>query len=89
MVWEGGAARLLSIPSLASSPTLCRFESQAPKQIACDIHKVMVDHFIESQTKVPEELILDFDAADDLCMAIKLDDIFIGTTKTIVFCRFI
>lgn len=51
---------------LASSSTLCRFENSANKQIAFDIHKILLDQFIISRTKEPEELILDFDATDDL-----------------------
>jgi len=51
---------------LASSPTLCRFENQATKQVAFDMHKAMIDQFIESRRETPEELILDFDATDDL-----------------------
>ena len=31
---------------LASSPTLCRFENAANKQIAFDIHKIIIDQFI-------------------------------------------
>lgn len=51
---------------LASSSTLCRFENSANKQITFDIHKILLDQFITSRTKEPEELILDFDATDDL-----------------------
>lgn len=55
-----------TIDTLASSPTLCRFENSVDKQIAFDIHKIILDQFITSRTKEPEELILDFDATDDL-----------------------
>jgi len=52
---------------LASSPTLCRFENAANRSVAWDIHKQMVETFIASyDKKIPEELILDFDATDDL-----------------------
>lgn len=51
---------------LASSPTLCRMEKKATKKIAVDIHKIMIDHFIESFDAPPKELILDFDATDDI-----------------------
>lgn len=51
---------------LASSPTLCRFENSVNKQIVLDIHKIILEQFITSRTKEPEELILDFDATDDL-----------------------
>jgi len=55
-----------STETLASSPTLSRFENKATKQIAFDIHKIMIDQFIESQSQPPKELILDFDATDDI-----------------------
>ena len=51
---------------LASSPTLCRFENKANRQIAVDIHKQMIETFISSYEKPPKELILDFDPTDDL-----------------------
>jgi Transposase DDE domain group 1 len=49
----------------ASSPTLCRFEARSDRKAAVDLHRVMVDQFIASFRKPPEELILDFDATDD------------------------
>jgi hypothetical protein len=51
---------------LASSPTLCRFENRADKTAAIAIHQVLVDNFIASFKKPPKELILDFDATDDV-----------------------
>ena len=51
--------------SLASSPTLCRFEARADRQTAIDFSKVLIETFINSFKKAPEELILDFDATDD------------------------
>jgi len=51
---------------LASSPTLCRFENKANRKIAVDIHKQMVEAFIASFKKPPKELVLDFDATEDL-----------------------
>jgi len=50
---------------LASSPTLCRLENRINRRAAWDMHKVLVDQFIASFEKTPEELILDFDATDD------------------------
>ncbi len=50
---------------LASSPTLCRFENRADRETAWEIHKVMVEDFIDSFKQPPQELILDFDATDD------------------------
>lgn len=51
--------------SLASPPTLCRFENRADRELAMSIHQVIVDKFIASFDTPPEELILDFDATDD------------------------
>lgn len=51
--------------SLASPPTLCRFENRADRDLAWKIHQVFVDKFIASFDTPPEELILDFDATDD------------------------
>jgi len=51
--------------SLASSPTLCRWENRADRETAWAIHRVMVDEFINSFERPPSELILDFDATDD------------------------
>ena len=50
---------------LASSPTLCRFENFADRQMCWDMSTVLVDVFIESFKKPPKEIILDFDATDD------------------------
>lgn len=51
---------------LASSPTLCRFENTANKAFAWVVHKQMIETFIASYKDAPEELVLDFDATDDL-----------------------
>lgn len=51
---------------LASSPTLCRFENLANQSVAWAIHKQMIEVFIASYQQAPKELILDFDATDDL-----------------------
>jgi hypothetical protein len=48
-----------------SSATLCRFENRADRQIAVKAHETMFQVFVESFTKAPEELILDFDATDN------------------------
>ena len=53
------------IESLASSPTLCRFEKQANRKIAYEMNKMLVEQFIQGHSKAPKELILDFDATDD------------------------
>lgn len=49
----------------ASSPTLCRMEQRADREVAGAIHGVIVDRFIASFATPPTELILDFDATDD------------------------
>lgn len=50
--------------SLASSPTLHRFEHFAKREEAVRLHELMVETFINSFDSEPEELILDFDATD-------------------------
>jgi len=52
--------------SLASSPTLNRFENVSDRGFAVSSTKAMVDIFIESYKTPPKELILDFDGTDDL-----------------------
>ena len=51
---------------LASSSTLCRWENRANRETARLIAEWMIERFIRSYKKAPEELILDFDATDDL-----------------------
>lgn len=51
---------------LASASTLCRFENRADRQTAWQIQEVLVDQFMASFKEAPSELILDFDATDDL-----------------------
>lgn len=51
---------------LGSSSTLCRLENWSHHHAsAIVIHQVIVEKFIESFERPPEELILDFDATDD------------------------
>lgn len=50
---------------LASSPTLCRFENSADRSTAIAAHKAMFSVFVQSFSKPPKELILDFDPTDD------------------------
>jgi hypothetical protein len=50
----------------ASSPTLCRFENRANRGAAVAMQHLLVEQFIASFKKAPEELVLDFDATDDL-----------------------
>jgi len=51
---------------LASPATLCRFENSMSRNEAIAIHKVILDQFIASFSTVPKELILDFNATDDV-----------------------
>lgn len=50
----------------ASSPTLCRFENRADRAAAVATSQVLVEQFIASFKEAPRELILDFDATDDI-----------------------
>lgn len=50
---------------MASAATLCRFENSVDKKSLWSLSSVLVDIFIESYKKAPEEIILDFDATDD------------------------
>lgn len=53
------------VSSLASSPTLCRMENRANRQMIVDANKLMVEKFIESYVIPPTEITLDFDATED------------------------
>lgn len=50
---------------LGSQSTLCRLENRVNRQTIVDLHKVLLEQFIASYDRPPEELILDFDATDD------------------------
>jgi len=64
--------------NLASAPTLCRFENKSTRKVAVDIHKEMVEQFIRSYTNSPQEIILDFDATDDLVHGDQVGKFFHG-----------
>ena len=51
--------------SLASAPTLCRFENNADRETAVAIHEVLFAQFIAAYDRPPRRLILDVDATDD------------------------
>lgn len=51
--------------SLASAPTLCRFDNRVDRETAWRLHEVLVEQFIDSFKRPPKKLILDFDATDD------------------------
>jgi hypothetical protein len=51
--------------ALSSAPTLCRLEQRADRETVVNMHKVLVDQFIQSFEQPPKELVLDFDATDN------------------------
>ncbi len=51
--------------ALASSPTLCRLENRADREMAKEISMLIVEKFIASFKDAPTRLVLDFDATDD------------------------
>jgi len=51
---------------LASPSTHCRFENRITSKTILDLHEVLVDTFLDSFGVPPEEIILDYDATDDL-----------------------
>ena len=51
---------------LASASTLCRMENRADRHSAMAMNQLLVDLFIESHNKAPKQVVLDFDATDDL-----------------------
>jgi hypothetical protein len=50
--------------TLASAPTLCRFENAQSRGTALAVNQELVEPFIASKRKAPPVLILDFDATD-------------------------
>ena len=50
---------------MASASTLCRFENSVDAKSLWALSSALVDVFIESYKKAPDEIILDFDATDD------------------------
>jgi len=51
---------------LASAATLCRWENRADRQVAGQLHQLLVEQFIAARRRPPKRLILDFDATDDV-----------------------
>lgn len=51
---------------LASPPTISRFENSADQSCILAFNKCFVDAFLNAHPKPPKEIILDFDATDDL-----------------------
>jgi hypothetical protein len=50
---------------MASPSTLCRLENRITRKTIVDLHRVMVDQFLDSYKTPPKEITLDFDATDD------------------------
>ncbi|NUZ07397.1 IS1380 family transposase [Schlegelella sp. ID0723] len=50
--------------ALASAPTFSRLENRATRAQAVALHGVLLDQFVLSHAKAPEELVLDIDASD-------------------------
>lgn len=72
---------------LATSATLYRFENCMGREEAVAIHNVLIDNFIKSYTKVPQELILDFDATDDHVHGKQGGRFFMAIMIITAFCR--
>ena len=51
---------------LASPSTLCRFENSVTRESLARLSAVFVEQFIASYDRPPKEIVLDFDATDDL-----------------------
>jgi hypothetical protein len=51
---------------LSGDSTLCRLENRADRSHAVQMNACLVEHFITRFKKAPKELILDFDATDDI-----------------------
>lgn len=51
---------------LASAPTLCRFENRVNDETILSFHKELFCQFVHSFSKPPAQIVLDFDATDDL-----------------------
>jgi hypothetical protein len=57
---------LCSNDLLSSSSTLCRMEQKSNRNLSVQSNRILVDNFINSYSKAPKEIILDFDGTDDL-----------------------
>lgn len=63
---------------LALPSTLCRFENSSTHETCVELSKLMIESFIESFKTPPKELILDFDATDDLTYGMQQGRFFHG-----------
>ncbi len=62
---RGDADRVGVDREVASAPTLCRLEKWADRATAVRLSELLIEQFIASFKRVPEELVLDFDATDN------------------------
>lgn len=63
---------------LATPSTLCRFEKGISRQACVELSRLFVEFFVESFAAPPRELILDFDATDDLTYGMQEKRFFHG-----------
>lgn len=63
---------------LAAPSTLCRFENGMDHQTCIELSRLFIEFFVESFTSPPRELILDFDATDDLTYGMQEKRFFHG-----------
>jgi len=70
---------------LASPSTLCRFENRSDRKVAIEFHKILIEKFIASHKSQPEELVLDFDATDDLVHGNQIGKFFHGYYENYCF----
>ncbi|NCB66896.1 MAG: IS1380 family transposase [Bacilli bacterium] len=63
---------------LATPSTLCRFENGINGQACIELSRLFIEFFVESFTTPPHELILDFDATDDLTYGMQEKRFFHG-----------
>lgn len=80
--WQTAADQTLS---LAGDSTLSRFENTASRETAVSIHDEMVEQFIRSFKTAPKELVLDFDATDDVVHGDQVGKFFHGYYKNYCF----
>ena len=62
IAWQTAAGRS---DTLASTPTLWRFENLADKRLCMALMKLQIEMFVESFESAPEKVVLDFDNTDD------------------------
>jgi hypothetical protein len=64
--------------NLASSPTLCRFENRINRGALVEMSKVLIQIFVESYKKAPQNLTLDFDSTDDIVHGNQIGGLYHG-----------